>query len=194
MSHHEESAGRDAAGRLRRRRPHKHHRYVLRRRLGYALTGCRRARTLRQGPLPGARADPCSRARRWEAVTESSTLLPLSRDQDESAGGRPRWQRPDAEDAPDAARAKAKPPDSPVSILSVSSLRSRGRAGHNRRQRTPASPICGHAFGLQNGCSRAAERGGGSRISLQMAGGRPWIRTRDLFLIRAVDLSQVTGT
>jgi hypothetical protein len=40
------------------------------------------------------------------------------------------------------------------------------------------------AFGLQKGCRAGAGRRWANAISLQIAGGRTWIRTRDLFLIR----------
>jgi len=42
----------------------------------------------------------------------------------------------------------------------------------------PLPPRCTHV-----GCSRRAERRGERKISLQMTGGRTWIRTRDLFLM-----------
>jgi hypothetical protein len=64
--------------------------------------------------------------------------------------------------------------------------------GHYHRSTDPAVPLAfcaihNHAFGLQNGCSRAAKRSGETEKDLQMTGGRTWIRTTDLFLIRQAE-------
>ena len=48
----------------------------------------------------------------------------------------------------------------------------------------PARAIHNRAFGLQKACNRQIRRKGKREKSLQIAGGRTWIRTRDLFLIR----------
>jgi hypothetical protein len=40
------------------------------------------------------------------------------------------------------------------------------------------------AFWLQKDCNRAVVERGANAISLQITGGRTWIRTTDLFLIR----------
>ena len=59
-------------------------------------------------------------------------------------------------------------------------------ADHNEAQGVSARAIHDRAFGLQKACKRRSERRDGGGISLQITGGRTWIRTRDLFLIRQV--------
>ena len=56
---------------------------------------------------------------------------------------------------------------------------------HNQAQGVPARAVHDRAFGLQKACKRRSERRVTREKSLQIAGGRTWIRTRDLFLIRA---------
>ena len=50
--------------------------------------------------------------------------------------------------------------------------------------RVPSRVIHDHAFGLQKACKRGSKRRMWREISLQITGGRTWIRTTDLFLIR----------
>jgi len=57
-------------------------------------------------------------------------------------------------------------------------------ASHSGAQAVPFRAIHAQAFGLQKACKRRVARRGNGGISLQIAGGRTWIRTRDLFLIR----------
>jgi hypothetical protein len=61
------------------------------------------------------------------------------------------------------------------------------RPTNNYSQRAPASAIHNRAFGLQKDCRRRVWRSGEREKSLQIAGGRTWIRTRDLFLIRQAE-------
>jgi hypothetical protein len=56
--------------------------------------------------------------------------------------------------------------------------------GHNEGQALPMCTIPTHACGLQNGCRTGFRRRGSIAISLEITGGRTWIRTTDLFLIR----------
>ena len=57
-------------------------------------------------------------------------------------------------------------------------------ADHDEALRVPARVIRAHALGLQKACKRGIGRRAEREKSLQMTGGRTWIRTRDLFLIR----------
>jgi hypothetical protein len=57
-------------------------------------------------------------------------------------------------------------------------------AGHNGEQAGPLRTNHNQAFGLQNGCRTRSGRSVRSAISLEITGGRTWIRTTDLFLIR----------
>ena len=57
-------------------------------------------------------------------------------------------------------------------------------ADHNEAQGVPIRAIRNRAFGLQKACKRRSRRRVKRKKSLQMTGGRTWIRTRDLFLIR----------
>jgi len=74
---------------------------------------------------------------------------------------------------------------------SASELQSRAQmavvrpdGSHNEAQSGSFRANHTQAFGLQNGCRTRAERRGEREKSLQTGGGRTWIRTRDLFLIR----------
>jgi hypothetical protein len=57
-------------------------------------------------------------------------------------------------------------------------------ADRNEAQGVPARANYAQAFGLQKACKRRSGRRVEREKSLQIAGGRTWIRTRDLFLIR----------
>ena len=60
-----------------------------------------------------------------------------------------------------------------------------GGADHNEAQGVSARANCAQAFGLQKACKRRSGRRVEREKSLQITGGRTWIRTRDLFLVRA---------
>ena len=55
---------------------------------------------------------------------------------------------------------------------------------HGETQSGPFRAIHVQAFWLQKDCNRVVVKRGANAISLQITGGRTWIRTRDLFLIR----------
>ena len=67
---------------------------------------------------------------------------------------------------------------------SVGGGRETDGAGHSQAQRAPFRANHTPVLGLQNGCRTGVERSAGNAISLEIAGGRTWIRTTDLFLIR----------
>ena len=78
-----------------------------------------------------------------------------------------------------------------MTVYSRAPLRSSVWGGHaadgvdrNEAQGVPARGIQDHAFGLQKACKRRSGRRVSREKSLQITGGRTWIRTRDLFLIR----------
>ena len=66
----------------------------------------------------------------------------------------------------------------------ASTASARPRAPHIQSQPDPLRALQVQAFGLQNGCRTGFGREVRIAISLQIAGGRTWIRTTDLFLIR----------
>jgi len=47
------------------------------------------------------------------------------------------------------------------------------------------------AFGLQKACKRRSGRGAGGGTTLQIAGGRTWIRTKGLFLVASVAAEKI---
>ena len=67
----------------------------------------------------------------------------------------------------------------------ASTASARPRAPHIQSQPDPLRALQVQAFGLQKDCNRALAKRSESGISLQITGGRTWIRTRDLFPVLA---------